>query len=69
MANRLTKDTVAEEPAQRASRRVGYTHHAGCPPFETRPAGAPQGEVIGLIDASKDQNRRFVLSERKMDRS
>jgi peptide/nickel transport system ATP-binding protein len=35
----------AEEAAQRPSRSMGNGHRADGPPFATRPAGAPQGEV------------------------
>ena len=41
----------AEEAAQRPSRSMGNGHGAGSPPFETRPLGAPQGEVLFIVDS------------------
>ena len=41
----------AEEAAQRPSRSMGDEHPADGPPFETRPAGAPQGEAGGCTGA------------------
>jgi hypothetical protein len=39
MATRLTNNTVAEERAQRASRRMGGTLGTRSPSFETRSSG------------------------------
>jgi len=72
MANRLTQNTVAEEAAQRPSRRVGtrtvpvaHQKRGGYSALiETRPVAAPQGEVgiaLSRLHAGADRKLRLRL--------
>ncbi len=48
-------------PKERVSKH-GHAHHACCRSFETRPAAAPQDEVVRVDFKRKDPKRRLYLT-------